>query len=108
MKRLLGSALIILGVLAGCGNNSGSEYLGKWVNLKSEKRFLEIERNGDSFMVRNTGPSFIDGKPETKNIPATYANGVLKVSMGMGDITLAIDKASGNLTDGSVEYKKTN
>lgn len=108
MKVFWGGALVTLALLAGCGSNAGSEYIGKWVNVKSDKRTLEIERNGESFMIRNTAPSFIGGKVETKNIPATFKDGVLQVSVGFGTISLAIDKASGNLTDGKAEYKRVN
>jgi hypothetical protein len=59
-------------------------------------------------MIRNTELSFFSGKMETKNIPDTLKDGVLQVSVGFGTISLAIDKASGNLTDGKAEYKRAN
>ncbi len=108
MKRFWGSALMVLALLAGCGSNAGSEYIGKWVSVKNGNRTLEIERNGESFMIRNTEPSFINGKVETNNIPGTLKDGVLQLSVGFGTISLAIDKASGNLTDGKAEYKRAN
>ena len=108
MKGVLSAILVALTLLTGCKAELGSEYIGKWVSVKSDKRTLEIERNGESFMIRNTEPSFLNGKMETRNIPATLKEGVLQVSVGFGTISLAIDKASGNLTDGKAEYKRVN
>lgn len=105
MKGLL-SAITLLALMAGCGNNGGKEFLGKWANTKSEKRTVEIVRNGESFMIRDTQPSFIDGKIETKNIPATLKDGTLQIQTGFGVSTLAVDKTTGRLTNGQVEYKR--
>jgi hypothetical protein len=57
-------------------------------------------------MIRDTGPSFLDGKIETKNIPATLKDGTLQVQTGFGVSTLAVDKTTGHLTNGQVEYKR--
>lgn len=106
MKGILGAMAMALALLTGCGSESGSEYIGKWVDVERDVRTLEIERNGGSFLIRNTEPSFFSGKVETKNIPATLKDGVLQLSLGFGTISLAIDKSSGNLTDGQTEYKR--
>jgi len=107
MKGVLGAMVVALALLTGCGSESGSEYIGKWVSVESNVRMLEIERNGESFLIRNTEPSFFSGNVETKNIPATLKDGVLQLSLGFGTLSLAIDKASsGNLTDGQTEYKR--
>jgi hypothetical protein len=106
-KRLLSTAAMLV-LLAGCGNHGGNEFLGKWVNVKSEKRTIEIVRNGDSFILRETAPSFIDGKMETKNIPATLKDGTLQVQTGFGVSTLAVDKSTGHLTNGQTEYTHAN
>lgn len=55
--------------------------------------------------MRDTHPSFINGKPD-KNIPATYKDGQLYIASDLGSIPMAIDKASGNLTNERSEYKK--
>ncbi len=103
MKKLL---ITLLGatVLFGCQKDGGNEVVGKWVNLKWEKDSLEIVNNGDNFIVRQTRPSFVDGKMETKNLPASYRNGMLEVPSEMLSYTL--DKASGHLTSGNAEYQK--
>lgn len=105
MKNLISGAAM-LAMLAGCGNDGGKDFLGKWVNVKSDKGTVEIVKNGDDYMIRNTGPSFFDGKMETKNIPATLKDGTLQVQTGMGVSTLAVDKSSGHLTNGQAEYRR--
>lgn len=105
MKNLI-CGLAMLALAAGCGSDGGKDFLGKWVNVKSEKRTVEIVKNGDSYMIRDTGPSFVDGKMETKNIPATLKDGTLQVQTGMGISTLAVDKSSGHLTNGQAEYRR--
>jgi hypothetical protein len=105
MKNLM-CALALLALTTGCGNDSGKEFLGKWVNVKSEKRTVEIVKNGDSYMIRNTGPGLFDGKIVTKNIPATLKDGTLQVQNGMGTSMLAVDKSSGHLTNGQAEYRR--
>lgn len=107
MRKFLIGFSAAAALLAGCGNHGGDEYLGKWVNVKSEKRTLEIERNGEGFIVRNTEPSAWDGKLETKNIPAVLKDGALQVQTGgFGPVMLMVDKATGNLTGGRLEYKR--
>lgn len=106
-NRLL-SVVALLALLVGCGNQEGSEFTGKWVNVKSDARTIAIERNGDSFMIRETAPSFVDGKIQTKNIPATFKDGALQVQTGFGVSTLAVDKSTGHLTNGQAEYKRAN
>jgi hypothetical protein len=67
---------------------------------------LEIERNGETFMVRETAPSFIDGSKEVKNIPATLKDDTLQMNSGWGVLTLVVDKSSGHLTSGQAEFKR--
>jgi hypothetical protein len=105
-QKTLG-ALVALALLTGCGPNSsnaGSEYIGKWENVRFISIGLEIERNGENFIVRNKRLSFVSGKQEPDEIiPMTYKDGLLQHSAGF---TVAIDKASGNITDGRGEYKR--
>ncbi len=48
----------------------------------------------------------MDGKVQTENIPATYKDGMLQVQTELGAVSIVIDKASGNLTNGKAEYKR--
>lgn len=108
MTRSLCCFVASVALLVGCNGGSGSEYVGTWVNTKSEKRTLQIERNGDAFIIRNTEPSYFSaGEMQTKNLPATLKDGVLQVQVGgFGAVSFMVDKATGNLTNGQSEYKK--
>ncbi len=105
MKKVL-STLSLLILVGGCGNDGGKEFLGKWVNVKSGKRTIEIVKNGENYIIRQTGPSFINGKMETENVPATLKDGTLQVQTGWGATTIAVDKLSGHLTNGQAEYRR--
>lgn len=105
MRTLITAAFFCV-LLAGCGANAGKEFLGKWQHVKFEKRSLQIDRNGDNFIVRETSPSILNGKMQTQNLPATLRDGSLRVSGQIGTINLVIDDSNGHLTGPGVEYKK--
>jgi len=98
-------------ILAGCGAaQGGSEYVGKWQNIKDEKVSEVIERNGDQFLVSETAPSLTHARTQiTSRAAATIdKNGVLVISTGLGNVALKIDKTTGNLTGHGTEYKRVN
>jgi len=76
--------------------------------VKSETHTLEIERKGESFLIRTTVKNFFNGKLESQTIVGTLKDGILQVSHAFGTIPITFDKASGNLTDGKDEYKRVN
>jgi hypothetical protein len=104
--KIIPAISLTIALLSGCNERGGGEYVGKWIDNKNNKSTLLIERNGDSFIVRDSHTSIITGLPETNNIPATYKDGMLNIVFDLESKSLAIDKASGNLTDGEREYKK--
>lgn len=104
-KGFCGTAIMALVLLAGCGGQAGDEYVGKWVSTINEKRSLTIERNGDSFLIRETAPTMM-GKIRTRNLPATLHDGLLQAPTGVGYVSVAIDKATGNLTASGDEYRR--
>jgi len=107
MKKVM--AVILSTVwFAGCGADAGSEYLGKWQRIKFEKQTLQIDRNGDNFIVRETGPNMISGGVKTQNLPATLKDGILQISGQIGTVGFVVDKASGHLTGPNAEYQKIN
>ncbi|USJ01421.1 hypothetical protein MUG10_04190 [Xanthomonas prunicola] len=106
MKTLLGNALIATLLLAGCARDAGEQYVGKWVNVKSEKNVLSIEHNGESFIIRDTRPELFGNGVKTRNHPALLTNGVLQVSNGVGTVNYAIDEATGKLSTGDTEYTR--
>ncbi|KGK57876.1 MULTISPECIES: hypothetical protein [Xanthomonas] len=106
MKALLGSALIAMALLTGCARDVGEQYVGKWVNVKSQKNVLSIEHNGESFIIRDTSPEMFGNGVKTRNYPALLTKGVLQVSSGNGTVNYAIDEASGRLSTGDTEYTR--
>lgn len=95
-------------LLIACKDEGGAEYLGKWVNVDSDKRTMEIVRNGSSYIVRNTEPSMSSGKFKTTNIPATLKDGTMQLNGGFGTVVLAVDRSTGRLVTTVGEFKKLN
>ena len=107
MKKIAVSLLATVALLAGCSGKGGSEYEGKWANLKNEKNTLEIVRNGgDNFIIKETASNFFSGKTQTTSGPATLDHGTLQVQGGFGVIAFAVDKSTGHLLGGGNEYKR--
>lgn len=111
-SKMIVSAVVVA-LLAGCGSGGGqigSEYVGKWQNIKDEKISEVIERNGDQFLVSETAPSLTHTHTQTTSRAAATIdkNGVLVISTVLGNATFTIDKTTGNLTGRGTEYKKVN
>jgi len=106
MQALRGSALAAMALLACCARDAGEQYVGRWVDVKSEKSVLSIEHNGESFIIRDTRPELFGGGFKTRNHPALLTNGVLQVSNGVGTVNYAIDEATGKLSTGDTEYTR--
>lgn len=88
-----------------CHASSIDDYLGAWVHVKLQKFTLSIEKNGpDGYLIRQTMPSPLNGKLETKSVPAVFKDGMLQIAGGYG--ALVIDRASGHLTSGNAEYRR--
>ena len=92
--------------LSGCARVEGEKYVGHWVNVQSQDDVMDIQRNGESFMVRNTTPRFFSRTPKTESYPAIYKDGVLQVSNDGETVNFAIDQANGDLRTGSDEYQR--
>ena len=98
-------------LLMACGKNQTNEYVGKWVNVKSEKNTLEIVNNGDNLLVKNTMPNVARGTDSdpltiTRSYPAVYKDGGLQMSSELGPTSLVIDKSTGHLTGDGAEYQR--
>lgn len=96
--------------LSACGQK-GTEFLGTWQCIKYPSRSAQIERNGESFLLKDITPSmFTPGKMETKIVPAVYKDGVLVVSGGFGSANVGYNKATDTLLmptmGGSLEYHR--
>ncbi len=108
MFRLAIALALVL--LTAC-SSAGSEYLGKWENVKNPKDAFTVARNGESFLVIKRNRNFLDERDlgEAK-LPATLENGMLTVQGGMGAATFAYIAASDTISvqsfAGSQEFKR--
>ena len=113
MKRVtlvLILSIVMLILLAGCGNN-GNVYIGKWLRSDPNptNNFVEIKKNGDSFILIYTenGPSFGTLNVTNRQYPASLNDkNILTIQSGFGPLDISYIK-DGNtiLFDGS-KYKK--
>ena len=98
--RALGVPLLLAASMGtGCGGG-GSEFLGKWENVKNPQNTMEIVRNGDQFLI-------IEGDQKAG---AALKDGALEVSGMMGVIRVTYIKSSDTLTApglmGTKEYRR--
>lgn len=95
--------------IAGCGNSNSDAFVGKWSRIQNSGSglniSLDIEKNGDTYLVKRTMPSFIDASTKTRSMPAVYKDGLLQVPSEL--LTYSVDKKTGHITDGKSEYEKT-
>lgn len=106
MKRFLLFFILVVSFsafLVGCGKESGSEYVGKWVNSKMASETLEIKRNGDNFIVTRTMPDFFGGT-KISDFPAVFKDGVLTINAGLGPITMSYVKDDDTLVMGGSKF----
>ncbi len=106
MAKWMMTALAAMMLVAGCARVEGEKFVGHWVNVQAQDEVMDIERNGESYMVRNTTPKFFSRRPKTENYPAIYKDGVLQVTNDGETVNFAIDQSSGRLSTGSDEYQR--
>jgi len=116
MKRIVAILFltVIMGVFAmGCGNiiDSGNQFIGKWVNIERASETAEIKRNGESFIVAQTAPTFIgkvvnNGEKKTREYPAILKDAVLTVNTGSETITISYVKDGDYLLVGGHKFIK--
>jgi len=103
MSRIIGKhtpLLLLLSLLVvGC-SRSGSQFVGKWVNITNASDTMEITQNGEQLLILS---------PQGK-LGATYKDGALQIPSTMGTITLTYIKSSDTLVGpgffGQSEYKR--
>lgn len=110
MKKLF--LFAVFAVLFGC-SNPGSEYIGKWVSRSNPNDVMEIVRNGETFLVKETRPTLFGRKGETQttSTPAVLKDGLLQIQSALGAINIAHVKDSDTLMvpgliTGSTEYQR--
>lgn len=102
--------VLIAAALSGCGSKGG-EFVGKWQSTKYPQHQAVIEKNGDSYLLKNIAPSmFKRGETDTEVVPAVYKDGALEVSTGFGTAKVGYIKDTDTLLmptmGGSLEYKR--
>lgn len=100
VRKAIQSTLVLTMLVLGC-SKPGSEFLGKWTNAGNPSDSVQVDRNGDEFLI--TGP---DG---TK-IGATLRDETLNMASPMTGISFTYVKSSDTLLSpgvfGQVEYKR--
>ncbi|WP_108798868.1 hypothetical protein, partial [Xanthomonas fragariae] len=76
------------------------------VNVQTQDETMDIERNGETFMVRSTTPKFFSRTPKTESYPAVYKDGALQVTSDGETVNFAIDEANGHLNTGGEQYQR--
>lgn len=115
MKYLFALVAFAALVLSGCkpGAEPGSEYIGTWVQTTDKQVTVEITRNGEGLLVRETQPGTTrlsggPAPPMVRTAPATIQNGTLVIQSALGNGAWAIDESTGRLVGGTVEYERVN
>jgi hypothetical protein len=97
--------------LSACSKTApGEEFVGNWQSPTKASEHIQIDRNGEGFMIRDIGQSQFDGKPSETKVPATYKDGVLQVATGMGILNFGHDAKNDTLTvptmGGSADFSR--
>ena len=95
-------AILLLTVLmgafgVGCGNITGSEFIGKWVNSDRAAETVEIKRNGENFIVTQSTPTIVakivkNEEKITREYSAVLKDAVLIVNTGSKSNTITYVK----------------
>lgn len=83
--------LILAFLLVACGSKD-SKYIGNWQSDSCKTCSVVIAKNGDHFLFTET-PT-IGG---TRQYAAAMNDGILKIDIGMGAVSITIDEANGKL-----------
>ncbi|WP_355585511.1 hypothetical protein [Xanthomonas cannabis] len=106
MMKWMGTALAAALLVSGCAKVEGEQFVGHWVNVQTQDETMDIERNGETFMVRSTTPKFFSRKPKTESYPAVYKDGALQVTNDGETVNFAIDASNGHLNTGGEQYQR--
>lgn len=106
MRRTFAIVALAAAVLSGCAKNNGNEFLGRWMEKDKKATAMEIERNGDGYLMKTTS---VDsrGQIKTGSVPASMKDGTLNFPNGpvTGTVTyvkeqdeLIVSSFAGNFT----------
>jgi hypothetical protein len=92
-------------MLSACVNDSGSEYIGHWVNLEDARSTIDVVKNGENYILTIVEISKASKKPyKNPPISAVLEKGILVA--GGGVLSFNIDNSSGNLITPVGSFKK--
>jgi hypothetical protein len=97
MKLLL-TIFLALPIVANAA--TGSEFAGKWIHTKYSSWRVEIADNGSSYLITDFKENI------AKKHVAKFFDGVLTVNTGPCGMNADIEKKSGNLVFGGLEYRR--
>lgn len=91
-------AMVVLGasMLSGCAKNSGNEFLGTWLEKGQKATTMQIERNGDGYLMKTTSVNR-RGQQKTGSVAATMKDGTLSFPNGPVTGTVTYIKAQDEL-----------
>jgi hypothetical protein len=97
--RYISAFILSSVILTGCASK-GSEFLGAWVNTQNSTDTFQIVRNGDEFLIVNSG----------NNVGATYDKGMLEIKGILVSTELTYDRKTDTILTpgffGQTEYKR--
>ena len=96
MRGTFAVVALAAAMLSGCAKNDGNEYLGRWMEKGQKKTAMEIERNGDGFLMKTTSVN-TRGQVKTGSVPATMKDGTLNFPNGSVTGTVTYIKAQDEL-----------
>jgi hypothetical protein len=92
-------SLISVVLLSGC-RSTGSEFVGKWVNIQNPNDCFQVSRNGDEFLIVTR-----DSK-----VGAVYKDGTLEVKGAILSASLTYVKQTDTVLGpgfyGEIEYRR--
>jgi len=106
MMKWMCTGLAAALLVSGCSRIEGEKFVGHWVNVQSQDETMDIERNGQTFMVRSTTPKFFSRQPKTESYPAVYKDGALQVTNDGETVNFVIDQSNGHLNTGGEQYER--
>jgi hypothetical protein len=99
--RFICICLLSTAALTGCASR-GSEFLGKWVNMKNPNDTFQVTRNGDEYLIVGQG--------QKAGVGAIYKDGALEVKGAFLSVNLTYVKRTDTILGpgflGQIEYKR--
>jgi len=96
MRGSLAMMALAVSVLSGCAKDNGVEFLGTWQEKVQKATTMQIERNGDGYLMKTTSTNS-RGQQKTGSVAATMKDGTLSFPNGPVSGTVTYVKAQDEL-----------